>query len=335
MSTSLNQIPADRKLIEALYSKGVITVDSRDHALNTLFPANQWGVWISRILLAIGSALVLSGVVFFFAFNWNKISPLLKFTVIESSIVLCLLGAFFVSLQKLVGQVLLLSGSVLTGVFLAVFGQIYQTGANAYQLFMMWSLLIFAWTVVSNFSAQWILWLAISNTFIIFWWQQAVLPERDMYFFLFALLTLFNGMALFLREYLLGKANMEWLLPSWVRAVLALAILVVMAIPIVLTIIQPARATISIIISAGVGVVGHIILFGLYRFKLKDLPTLAITTLSICVIAEVFIVKVFIEIFNDASFALFFMMAITTLGVFTGAVYYLRGVKEYMEVKDE
>ncbi|MCP4195428.1 MAG: DUF2157 domain-containing protein [Planctomycetaceae bacterium] len=38
----------------------------------------------SRCLLFVGSALLLAGVIFFFAFNWKRMHPVVKFGIIES-----------------------------------------------------------------------------------------------------------------------------------------------------------------------------------------------------------------------------------------------------------
>ena len=66
----------------------------------------------------------------------------MKLGSVQLAIFGCLGAAYFQNLQQLPGKVLLLGASVLIGVFLAVFGQVYQTGADAYNLFTMWALLI-------------------------------------------------------------------------------------------------------------------------------------------------------------------------------------------------
>ena len=229
----LEEISANRALIEALYSHGKITREARVYALDFLYPHYQWGVWISRLLLTIGAALILSGIVYFFAFNWAKISPLVKLSSIQIGIIGSLIAAYFYTLKRTTGQILLLSASVLVGVFMAVFGQIYQTGADAYQLFMMWSLLTLGWTLISNFPVQWFFWLVISNIFLLLWWQQAALPTKEMEFMLYTYMTILNGSALALREYFSIKKH-EWLEAGWIRVVLIIAILGVMIIPIIM-----------------------------------------------------------------------------------------------------
>lgn len=101
-----------------------------------------WSVWAVRLLMALGTGHVLAGIVFFFAFNWADMSPFAKFATIQGGIALAAIAAIVSGLDRPVGQSLLIAASVLTGVLLAVFGQIYQTGADAYELFVGWALLI-------------------------------------------------------------------------------------------------------------------------------------------------------------------------------------------------
>ena len=193
---TLEQIPANRRLVEELYSNGKITCKAKEYALNLLYPHNQWGLWIWRLLLTIGVALVLSGIIYFFAFNWAKLIPAIKLFSIQFGIIGCLIGAYLYSLKRVSGQVLLLSASVLVCVFMAVFGQVYQTGADAYQLFMVWSLLTLGWTIISCFSVQWFFWLLITNIFLVLWWEQDALPTKEMQFMIFYLYGLIKWRSL-------------------------------------------------------------------------------------------------------------------------------------------
>ena len=328
----LNQISANRRLVEELYAHGHITHEAREYALDILYPADKWGVWIARLLLAIGSALILCGIVYFFAFNWAKITPLVKFSSIQIAMVGCLVGAYIYSLKRVSGQVLLLSASVLTGVFMAVFGQIYQTGADAYQLFMMWSLLTLGWTIISNFAPQWIFWLAITNTFLILWWDQAALPERDMEHMIYVFLIILNGAALGLREYFVTDKSKAWLHPRWIRVLLTIAVLLPMLIPIVVFVVEPNRATPSIFTAAIIGFIGHGLTYAFYRYKMQDMWSLAATILSVCIIVEAAGLKLLAEMFDDFEFFMFLLMGLMTLGIFTTAVIYLRKTIDVLEV---
>lgn len=328
----LEKIPANRRLIEELYVHGKITCETKEYALDLLYPVDKWGVWISRILLAVGSSLILSGILYFFAFNWAKITPLVKLSSIQIAMVVCLIGTYFYSLKRVSGQVLLLSASVLTGVFMAVFGQIYQTGADAYQLFMMWSLLTLGWTIISNFAPQWIFWLAITNMFLGLWWLQAALPERDMEYMIYALLAFLNGAALGLREYFVRDKDKEWMQGSWMRVVLVIATLLPMLIPVVVFVVEPENATFSIVIAAIIGSLGHCLIYVFYRYKIGDMWSIAVTTLSFCIIIEAAGLNFLASTFDNAEFVMFLLMGLMTLAIFTTAVFYLRKTIDALEV---
>lgn len=330
---TLEQVPANRRLVEELYAHGKITQEARDYALNLLYPHNQWGLWISRMLLVIGAALVLSGIVYFFAFNWAKIPPSVKLSSIQGGIIACLAGAWFYSLERISGQVLLLSASVLVGVFMAVFGQVYQTGADAYQLFMMWSLLTFGWVLVSNFAAQWIVWLVITNIFLVLWWQQAALPTEAMEHMIFAYLAILNGATLALREYLVMKKVCTWLDAQWIRVVLTIATLTVMLIPIVGLVTKLGYGvTESILLSSVIGLAGHGTFYCFYRYKRPDMWALAAVALSVCITIEVAAFRVLMEMPNRPGALAFLLIGLMTLGIFTGAIIYLRKVAKEVEM---
>ena len=328
--SALEQIPADRGLVEKLYAHGKITQEGRDYALNFLYPPNQWGVWVSRLLLIVGAVLVLSGIVYFFAFNWEKVPPAMKLYSIQLGIISCLIGTCFYSLRRLSGQLLLLSASVLVGVFLAVFGQIYQTGADAWQLFMMWALLTLGWTLMSNFAAQWIFWLVITNICLVLWWIQAALPTKEMEYMIFTYMAVLNGAALALREYFVAKKKHEWLGGRWTREVLVGALLLITLIPIIFWIAVPGQATVSIMLSSIIGFIWHGTAYFLYRYKWPDMRSLTATVLSGFIIVISAGHKILYETLDHPITAL--LIGLMTLGVFACATAYLRKIAKKMAV---
>jgi uncharacterized membrane protein len=328
---ALEQIPADRRLVEELSSHGLITQDARDYALQLLYPHKNWGLWVSRLLLVVGVSLILAGIVYFFAFNWAKITPMTKLGSIQLSILGCLVATYGYGLKRLSGKILLLSACVLVGVFLAVFGQIYQTGADAYNLFMMWSLLIVGWVVISEFAALWAVWLVITNVFLTLYWDQAALPDREMEMMITSILAALNLTFLGLREYFVHKGT-EWLSERWTRVILIIPILVCLLIPTIMFIVEPNRATSSIGIGAVFGLIAHAGLFIIYRYKLPDMWSLSAVFLSSCIILESAGFKLLSEIFNHADAALFLLAGIMTIGIFTFAIVMLRQIAKNMEV---
>jgi uncharacterized membrane protein len=329
---TLEQIPANRKLVDDLYAHGKITLEAKECALNFLYPHNQWGSWISRLLLIVGCVLVLSGVIHFFAFNWAKIPPGLKLFLIEFLIVGSLMGACFYSLEKIEGKAFLLSASVLVGVFMAVFGQIYQTGANAYELFMMWSLLTLGWTLLSSFVAQWIFWLVVTNVFLVLWWQQSAFPVKEMKFMVFTYMAALNGIALALGEYLALRKAYDWLNVRWARMFLSVITLLIMLIPIVAWVLHPRKTTTSIMFSATIGLMGHGFFYYVYRYRLRDVWILIASLFSSYIILGAIGFKILSEIFSTTSEIFFLLSGLMTLGILTHALMFLKKTVKEMEI---
>src|SRR5690606_4337267 len=105
-------------------------------------------------------------------------------------------------------QLLLLIASIITGSLLALFGQIYQTGADTWQLFFAWAILITPWVVIARFPALWLLWLGLINAFLLLY-----LDVANLQFIKYslqnvsqvAILALFNFIAFY--SWLIGFDN--------------------------------------------------------------------------------------------------------------------------------
>ncbi len=335
---SLEQIPANRALVEELYGHNLINQETREYALDLLYPRSKWGLWASYFLSIIGSALILVGIIYFFAFNWSKVPIMAKFALVESTILICLACAFWRGIDRLSGKLFLLSASVLVGVFLAVFGQIYQTGADAYQLFMGWAALIFGWVLLSQFAALWIIWLTIMNLFICLYWDQAVFPSHQSEAFIFSILGVFNASFLVLREFLLYKKpssmNWDWLGAVWVQGILFLAALIPLAIPMHQAIWESSyEGTLAAICGAVLGTIFHVLAFWVYRFKIPNMGALSTIILSLCLLGEAFFGR-FVFKSIDGDGLSFFIMGVITIAMFTFAIVQLRRIHAQMEAEN-
>lgn len=320
----LENIPVTQKLIDSLYSHRKITFEARNH-IRTLFTADkQWGMWVSHLLLTMGVTLLFTGIIFFFAFNWASLNSISKFATIQAGMISCLFGAAFYSLQRLEGQACLLGGSILTGVFLAVFGQVYQTGADSYQLFMMWSLAIAGWTFLSKSAAQWLLLLVITKFAIVLWWQQTAPYSYEIEGLILGILLFFNGATLAVREFFAIKKNQVWLQARWIRVILVLETVASMFIPVFLWILNDIFAggtSKSLFFSAILGMIGHGIIFLVYRYKLHDIWALTIVHVSISTL-----LLFFIAFQLDSSLESLLIMGILIIAASTYTTIYIKNV---------
>lgn len=169
--------PATAARLRALRRAGLLDAAGFEQALALagLTPDRAaWRGFLDRLLAFLGIALLLSGVISFFAYNWSELSRLPKFALLEAGFLVAVAAAWRYGVDRIAGQAALFAAAVLPGVLFAFFGQTYQTGADPYGLFLMWAILILPWTVLARFGALWVLWLVIANLAFIFWWGEMV-----------------------------------------------------------------------------------------------------------------------------------------------------------------
>ena len=126
----------------------------------------QWNQFLSIFLLAVGVGFTVAGIVFFFAYNWDELPKFAKLGMVEVLLVASVLLATFTRWSKLVKQILLTGATFLIGTLFAVFGQIYQTGADAYDLFLGWTLFTILWAIAISFAPLWLTFIGLLCTTI-------------------------------------------------------------------------------------------------------------------------------------------------------------------------
>ncbi|MBO1531990.1 DUF2157 domain-containing protein [Psychrobacter sp. F1192] len=158
-----------RRTIEQLLKQGALPVEHTDTAAKHLgiYPNKQsWLAFFDKALLIIGAVALALALVFFIAYNWIEMGKLGKFALVEGALVINIAAYVLLAFKrksKLIQQLLLLIASVITGSLLALFGQVYQTGADTWQLFFGWAVLITPWVMIARFPMLWLLWLGLIN----------------------------------------------------------------------------------------------------------------------------------------------------------------------------
>lgn len=194
-----------RRAIEQLVHQGILPLKNAEAAATYLevYPSKRtWLTFFDKALLVIGSVALMLALVFFIAYNWIHMGRMGKFALVEGALVITIVGYALLAFKrkfKLIQQLLLLIASVITGSLLALFGQVYQTGADTWQLFFGWALLILPWVVIARFPALWLLWLGLINSFLVLYLDVVDLSFiNDSYQSTvpFALLALVNFIAL-------------------------------------------------------------------------------------------------------------------------------------------
>jgi uncharacterized membrane protein len=278
--------------INALRSAGLIPAARYLDAAASVRDTAFWTQWSLRALLGFGAGHLLAGIVFFFAYNWADLPDLAKFAIVEGALVAAVVATLLLGLDRLHGQVALIAASVLTGVLLAVIGQVYQTGADAYQLFVAWMLLILPWTLTSRSAAQWLLWLVVAGIALALYGEQMLVPD--------GLLTetevatavgLLAALALIARE-LAVLAGTIWLGGRWTRLVLLFAMLFLLFWPAAVIVFDWDGRGIELVCFVAAVAVGG----GVYWRRLPDYAAMTF----VIGFAALFLIAVGLRLIDDA-----------------------------------
>jgi uncharacterized membrane protein len=133
---------------------------------------DNWIKFLKVALLAAGMAFCSAGVFFFFAYNWAEMHPFAKLGILQGVIMILVLASIVIKSKLFVKQILLIAASLMAGALFAVFGQIYQTGADAYDFFLGWTIFIAIWVLTADFAALWLVFIGLINTTILTFFDQ-------------------------------------------------------------------------------------------------------------------------------------------------------------------
>jgi uncharacterized membrane protein len=136
--------------------------------------------------------------------------------LVEAGVLATLAIVLWKGVDQDAGKAALLLGSLLIGAVLALVGQIYQTGADTYELFASWALFILPWALLARFAPLWLLWLAIVNLAVTLYFRTFggfigfLFGDEEVAWVLFVL----NTAALVTWE-ALARSGITWLQARW------------------------------------------------------------------------------------------------------------------------
>ncbi len=195
--------------------------------------ATSWRKFLQILFLSLGVGFSIAGILFFFAYNWDNLHKFAKIGLVEFLIITLTLVTVFGKFKPLFKNVLLTGISILVGVLFAVFGQIYQTGANAYDFFFGWTLAIAVWVFVSDFAPLWLLFIMLINLTFSLYVKQVSSDFSSM-----MLYTIYSfGNAIFLFFTLFFKEQ-NFKIPNWFENILVISIGIITTIGMVYGIVE-------------------------------------------------------------------------------------------------
>jgi uncharacterized membrane protein len=218
----LLDLDATPERLRALADAGILSPHALQRALHlsVASPSRpEWRSFLSTALMSLGTLLVLSGVIYFFAYNWAALHRFGKMGLVAAAIAAAAVGAWRLG-EGRAGQFCLLASAVLVGALLAVYGQAYQTGADPYELFVGWSALILPWVLLARFAPLWLFLLVLLNTGVSLFWVQVLDGDERTATWLAVALGVLNGFAWATYEHF-ANAGLAWLRGRWVARCMA------------------------------------------------------------------------------------------------------------------
>ena len=198
----------------------------------------SWKKFFRLFFISLGVGFTVSGIVFFFAYNWAGLHKFAKIGLAEGLLIATTILLFHKKINNSVRNIILTGASVIIGVLFAVFGQIYQTGADAYDLFLAWTVFVTLWVLVSNFTPLWLLYLILINTTFVLYSQQVAKNWSEV--FVFTLLFIINTAVLIFVFLFVRKRT-----PTWFVYTVALASVICATIGIVIGIFDKNQTALS------------------------------------------------------------------------------------------
>ncbi|MGR8948803.1 MAG: DUF2157 domain-containing protein [Gammaproteobacteria bacterium] len=306
-----------REALIALIENKLIPAHQINEAvkLSDIHPGkDEWLRFIDRLLLWLGVIFIAFSVLFFIAYNWADVGRFAKFGLVELSLIASILSSIVLPDESSLIKPLLLVACILLGVLLALFGQTYQTGADPWELFFNWALLITPWVIVARFAGIWILWIALINL--------AALLHFNTFGGLFGLvltpllggevgllwcLFVINIIVLVIWE--LAGNRFTWLQSRWAPRVIALASGIPITWLVLLVTVRSQHAPIS---ALPVWLIWAASIYYVYRLVRRDLFMMAGFAFAVSSVVITFAGKLLLDSLGDWAFLLIALLVIVT-----------------------
>jgi uncharacterized membrane-anchored protein len=170
---------------------------------------------ISRFLgLCLGGAAIaqaVAAILFYFAGNWWGMAPATKIGLIDMMLLVCAAAAVLTAPASFGRSAWASAGAVLSGVLFGVHGQIWQSGADAWELFALWTVLAALWAGLARSDAAWAITAVLGMTGLWLWGDNAAPWDVLPYGWHNSLLALSPLVVAVVSYFAGGRAS--WLLP--------------------------------------------------------------------------------------------------------------------------
>lgn len=289
-------------------------------------PAPQdWRRFIDQLMLWCGALFIAAGVIFFFAYNWQALGRFTKFGLLELLVAAAVVTCWALGLERWSGKAALSLATLLVGALLALVGQTYQTGADPWQLFAVWAVMVLPWVAVGRFAALLLFWVGLVNLSLLLYFQTfprifglvgLLFSTETLLWALFA----FNTIVLCLWE-LAAWRGIAWLRERWPQRIIALVsggLITALALWAIFE-FRASRFTALLVLGGWLAAV-----YVVYRHKRPDLFVLAGAVLSIIILVSAGLSRMLLE-HGDSSASLL-LIGMIVVGLSAAGGYWLKSI---------
>ena len=271
-----------------------------------------WQKFLQLIFISLGIGFTMAGIIFFFAYNWADLTKFTKIGLTEGLLIVTTCLLFFKKINRNIKNGILTGASILVGVLFVVFGQIYQTGANTYDFFLVWTVFISLWVFVSDFAVLWLVYLVLINTTIILYANQVTSnwSEVMVYSILFILAA-----AVQVITFILSRNN----IPKWFNQLLGLVAVSYATIGIVTGIFEKFQWVFLLLMLLSTTCYALAIW---HAFKTKTSFYLSIISFSLIIIVSALFIKI------SESYAMFFVVSLFIISSVTYTIKFLIDIQK-------
>ena len=297
----------------------------RIHAIAGAPPsAGEWLGFLRWVLLGLGVALLLAALTTLVAFNWAALGRFAKLGLAVALVAGAVVGSWRAGDGSL-GRALLVVAAVAVGPLLAVYGQSYQTGADPYELFVGWLVLVAPWVVLARSPALWLVAAVLANVAGTLFWSEVLDTSTFGELHLVAALAVLDGAIWALFD---GVARpRRWVAGRWHVRVVGLWSVGLVAVALAAMILgeprDPPPAPALAIAAAGVAEV--VACMVIYRRRVPDLFMLAVVLAAVIGLVTLGAGRLMLDgpSRTDALVAVF-VLGMLVLGQVAGATWWLR-----------
>ncbi|WP_314296134.1 DUF2157 domain-containing protein [Acinetobacter schindleri] len=160
---------------------------------NQFSPLLFCNVEVLRYLKILGLALITVSLLYLMAANWWMLPDPVQLAIPMLILFCSAVASIYFDQQEWVRQSLDTVSGLMLGLSLAVIGQIYQTGADSYLLFLLWSALLLPWLYHSNIGIFIMLCVVSQLTLYLYFKQSSWIGRAEgLYLFGLNLLTVLS-----------------------------------------------------------------------------------------------------------------------------------------------